>query len=126
MIIRGQKISGWQDFVELLFSIWLFASPFVLGFWSNTSASLTAMLVASVVMLMSMLGISTQRIGDEWGNIGAAVVLIASPWLFGYAAIMSALLNAVVCGGVLIVFAVLAILEERAEKRAMEQAKPAH
>ena len=117
MKIRGQTVTGWQDFLELGVASWLFISPFVLGFIAETSASLSAMLLSSVAILFSILGLSTRRLGDEWGNEMVAIGLIASPWLFGYAHVEIAVLNAVSCGILLAFLAALAMMEERAEMK---------
>jgi len=114
---KRSEVIGWQDFVELCIASWLVISPFALGFFEFAPASVTAMLIGSVAIMFSLLGMATQRTGDEWGNLGAAILLIASPWLFSYSHIVLATMNAVVCGAGLILFAWLAMMADKAEMK---------
>lgn len=115
MKVKNQEVNGWQDFIELCIASWLIISPFALGFFEVIQASLTALLIGSVAVMMAVLGMATRRQGDEWANMGAGVFLLASPWLFGYADMVVATVNAIACGALLILFAWLAMMEERQE-----------
>lgn len=126
MKIGKQKIVGWQDFLELCVASWLFISPFVLGFLDNKAAAITAMLIAGVAMMFSILGMATQRLGDEWGNEMASVLLIISPWAFDYSESAIATINAISCGIVMGFLAYLAMMEERTEMRKQEQLRTGH
>ncbi len=100
---------NWLDPVELLFSVWLLASPFVLGFFDVTSASIVMIAIGSTVFLTAQLGLSNHLPWEEWINLLLAGLLIASPWLFGFAGIMVATVNAVVSGIVLATLALAAL-----------------
>jgi len=104
--------SGWRDSIELVIGLWLLVSPLALGFFSNPTASLTTILVATVVFFVSQLGIANQQPWEEWINLTAASVLIISPWLFGYAAEIAATWNALIAGGLLVLLTVLQMIEE--------------
>jgi hypothetical protein len=121
MKIGKQKVVGWQDFLELCVASWVFISPFVLGYLDNQTATITAMMLGGVAIMFSILGMSTQKIGDEWGNELASLCLIASPWAFGYSEVTFATMNAVACGILMGFLAILAMMEERAEMRREEQ-----
>jgi len=101
---------NWLDPVELLFSVWLLASPFVLGFFDVSSASIVMIAIGSTVFLTAQLGLSNHLPWEEWINLLLAAVLIASPWLFGFAGIMAATVNAVVSGIILAILALAALL----------------
>ena len=105
-------INGWKDSIELVIGLWLLLSPLVLGFFSSPIASVTTIIIATVVFFVSQLGIANQQPWEEWTNLIAAVVLIVSPWLFGYAEIVYATWNAIVCGGLLVLLTVLQMTEE--------------
>ena len=126
MKIGNQRVVGWQDFLELCVASWLFISPFVLGFLENKPAAITAMLLGGVAIMFSVLGLATQEMGDEWGNELASVVLIVSPWAFGYATVVVATINAVACGVVMGYLAMLALREEKLELRRYDKLRPSH
>ncbi len=104
--------SGWKDSIELVIGLWLLVSPLALGFFSNPTASLTTILVATVVFFVSQLGIANQQPWEEWVNLIAAVILVVSPWLFGFAAEIAATWNAIIAGGLLVALTVFQMLEE--------------
>ena len=109
----NQKAVGWQDVTELVVLIWVFISPLVLGFFGLNAATIVALSVAAVGSLSSQLGIAKQQPWIEWFNILLALFLALSPWVFGYSAMLQmAMLNAVIAGFVLVVFAVLAMINE--------------
>ena len=104
--------SGWRDSIELVIGLWLLVSPLALGFFSNPTASLITITVATVVFFVSQLGIANQQPWEEWVNLIAAAILIVSPWLFGFASEIAATWNAIVAGGLLVALTVLQMLEE--------------
>ena len=104
--------SGWKDSIELVVGLWLLVSPLALDFFSNPAASITTITVATVVFFVSQLGIANQQPWEEWVNLIAAVILVISPWLFGYASVVSATWNAIIAGGLLVLLTVLQMLEE--------------
>lgn len=120
MKVHLKKIDGWQDFLELTLASWLFISPFVLGFFYNTVATLSAMFVGSVIILFSLLGMAKHQPLDEWANLLACVALIASPWFMAYTEIAAATVNAVACGVVLGVIAIGTMMNEYKEIRESE------
>ena len=104
--------SGWKDSIELVVGLWLLVSPLALGFFSNPVASITTIAVATVVFFVSQLGIANQQPWEEWVNLSAAVILIVSPWLFGYASVVAATWNAISAGALLVLLTVLQMVEE--------------
>ena len=106
--------SGWKDSIELVIGLWLLLSPIALGFFSDPVASVTTILVATVVFFVSQLGLANQQPWEEWVNLIAAAVLIVSPWLMGYASVVAATWNAIICGGLLVLLTVLQMVEEYA------------
>ena len=106
------SVPGWKNSIELVVGLWLLLSPLALGFFSNPVASIVTILVATVVFFVSQLGIANQQPWEEWVNLIAAVFLISSPWLFGYASIATATWNSILCGGLLVLLTVLQMVEE--------------
>jgi len=106
------KLHGWQDFMELGVASWLVASPFILGFFSNVSASLSCMFIGCLVITLSIIGMALETPWEEWTTICLAVALMATPWVFGFTEVGIAVLNVFISGGLLIVFSTLAIKHE--------------
>lgn len=125
MTLRGRRVVGWPDFLELAVSGWILVSPFVLGFFHEADAASTAIFLGAVALMFSVLGLATQKMGDEMGNVVTALVLIVSPWAFTYSHVTVAVINALASGIVLIVLPTLALFEERADMCRMQEAKAA-
>lgn len=121
MKTHWKKPSGWQDAVELVVVIWIFVSPVVLGFFAYNAETLTAMMVAAVASLTTQLRIAKQQPWEEWFNLTLAVFLVLSPWIFGYTAAVAATWNAVLAGLLLAIFATLALFDEYAHLRNVDQ-----
>ena len=71
---------NWLDPVELLLATWLLASPFALGFFDVSSASIVMIAIGCTVFLTAQLGLSNHLPWEEWINLLLAALLIASPW----------------------------------------------
>jgi hypothetical protein len=104
--------SAWKDVVELLVSVYIFISPFILGFFDLSQASTTFLLVGTAAILISQLGIAKQQPWEEWVNLLLGAFLAVSPWLFGYSQVALVTINAVAAGIVLAVFALTAMIQE--------------
>ena len=118
------QINGWQDFVELLIVCWMVSSPFVLGFFGETNASLTIIGIGCVCLLFAILGLATENPVDEWINMFLGALLIASPFLFSYSTLVVPMINAMVCGGLIITMTILALTHEYHEMRLQQQNQP--
>jgi hypothetical protein len=105
-------INGWQDAIELILAAWIFISPIILGFFDYNAATLTAMIVGTVALITTQLGLAKQQPGVEWFNLALAVFLVASPWVFTYSGLFLATWNAIIAGLVLTLFAILAMIND--------------
>lgn len=108
------KWNGWKDSVEILISLWMLLAPIALGFFSVASASALTIFLGAIIFLVSQLGLAKQQPWEEWVVIILALALIISPWVLGYASVSAAVWNSLVCGGLLLVLAVLQMVEEYA------------
>lgn len=106
--------TAWKEVVELIVAVYLLLSPFIFGFFHIVSASLTFLLVGTAVLLFSQLGIAKQQPWEEWTNLLLALLLTASPWLFGFYAVTIATASAAVSGVLLVIMAISAMVEEYA------------
>ena len=95
---RDRYPEGWQDGVEIVFSVWLILSPFILGFSSTSSAALTAIMIGTAVFALSQFGAANQKPWEEWLNLAVALFLGLSPFFLGYSSDLMATWNAIITG----------------------------
>jgi hypothetical protein len=79
----------WQDWINLILAIWLFISPWVLGFYpggavASMSASWTAWVLGVIVAVFSIAALNRAQPWEEWINLIAGVLLFISPLVFSY------------------------------------------
>lgn len=89
----------WQDWVNVVFGVWLFISPFVLGY-STTSepAAWNSYVLGVAVTLFAIVALFAPQLWEEWINLVLGIWLIISPFLLGYAAIQAPVWNHVIMG----------------------------
>lgn len=105
----------WPNWLNILLAIWLFISPWVLQFATNTTAAWNAWVVAIVIAVLSIAALSKLATWEDWVNLVLGVWLFFSPWILGYSEIGNALGNALIVG---IICAILAIWGLTAARRA--------
>ena len=80
----------WQDSLNVLLGVWLILSPWILGFSPEMTAMWNAVLVGAVIALLALSTLVNFRKWEEWAGILLGLWLIASPWVLGFAATLSA------------------------------------
>lgn len=95
--------SRWQDWAELFLGIWLFFSPWLLGYSDVSNAATNAYLVGIAIVGLSILEIATKTRWEEWTNLLLGVWLVLCPWALGFNAVRSATQNMVVVGIIMVV-----------------------
>jgi len=104
------RIRHWQDIASLLVGVWLVVSPFYLGF---AGAAMWITIVLGIcVVLFAVEGVVIPSYLEEWGEILLGLALLAAPWTVGYEA-GAATVNSVVCGLLVILFAVWELMTDR-------------
>ncbi len=102
--------SRWQDWVNLILAIWLFISPWALGFAAGAEHTFgpawNAWVVAIVIGVFSIAALSAPRPWEEWINIIAGAWLFVSPWVLHYTATTAALWNSLIVGAVVFILAI--------------------
>jgi hypothetical protein len=102
----------WQDWVNLVLAIWLFVSPWVLGFYpgaaaASVPAAWTAWILAVVIGVFSIAALAQARPWEEWINLVAAVLLFISPLVLSYYAVSAvAMWNALIVGALVFILAI--------------------
>lgn len=75
----------WQDWANLAVGVWLFASPWVLGYADLRSAAWDSWLMGVVVAAVSAAALILFAPWQEWVNVIMGVWLLVAPWVMGFA-----------------------------------------
>lgn len=98
MSIREGYMSHWQDAGTFLLGIWLFFSPWLLGFTGEQTAAMNAYIVGAAIAVIAAGALYAFHRWEEWLNALLAVWLIISPFVLGYSMVSTPLYNAVIVG----------------------------
>jgi hypothetical protein len=60
-IIALSQVAQWEEWVNLVLGVWLFLSPWILGFTGIASAAEDAFIVGALVVIISIWGIVAAR-----------------------------------------------------------------
>jgi SPW repeat len=94
----------WQDWANLVFAVWLFISPWVLGFYpgaasASVAAAWNAWIFAIVIGVFAIAALIKARPWEEWINLIAGAWVFVSPWVLGFYAGHTVLLwNSLIVG----------------------------
>jgi hypothetical protein len=102
----------WQDWVNLVLGIWLFVSPWALGFQAAMPGSSGNFFIVGVaIIVLAIVGLNARWLWQEWLNLALGIWLVVSPWLLGFSADAAARDDAIFVGIVAGVMAAWALLE---------------
>lgn len=88
----------WQDWVALVFGVWFFISPWILGFADMEMAAWNSYIIGIAVAVFSIIALARPQQWEEWVNILLGIWLILSPFVLGFAESTSPLANAIILG----------------------------
>jgi succinate dehydrogenase/fumarate reductase cytochrome b subunit len=80
MLISAKR---WQDRAILLLGIWLFISPFALGYPSGSPAALNAFIAGTVMAALAACDLYKTYVWAVLVNLVVGVWTAVSPWLVG-------------------------------------------
>jgi len=110
----------WQDnftlVITLVIGAWLFVAPFVMGF-THGSAAWNSYASGIVVMALSVYGLATKQIWEDWLNLIIAVWLFFSPIALGFYDDHTLKLYFMNTGGVLFLFSLWSGMKFRPDIR---------
>ena len=107
--MEQKPVGAWHDPLAFVVAIWLLMAPFFLGFPAMEHAATIVMWISAVLMFMSANDILVvPGVPDEWLDAAVGLGVFVSPWLFGYAGLVAATLNALAVGIVIMLCAFLA------------------
>lgn len=102
----------WQDQVILLLGLWLFISPWVLGYLSGTPVSLNASISGALIALMAAFDLYKSYAWAVLVSLLAGVWIAVPPWVPALADRDAMMFSNVIAG---IAVAVLALWELRSD-----------
>jgi hypothetical protein len=123
----------WRDWVMLVLAVWLFISPWVLGFASAamvaaapsggaampspglTTAAWNAWVLGVVVAALAIWAIAMFAEWHDWVTGILGVWLVIAPWVIGFSAMAAALWDHVIVGILIVVLAAWELWEVRQE-----------
>jgi hypothetical protein len=103
------KTLQWEDWAGIAVGLWMLASPWVLGYTDHNAATMNALLLGTVLIVVELLNLDQHQSAEEWIDIAAGLWLLASPFVVGFTSTSTATLNALAVGALTILLAVLAL-----------------
>lgn len=103
------KTLQWEDWAGIAVGAWMLASPWVLGYTDHSAATLNALFLATVLIIVELLNLDQHQPAEEWIDIAAGLWLLASPFVLSFASVTVAALNAVAVGALTVLLAALAL-----------------
>ncbi len=101
----------WEDWINLVLGIWLCASPWVLEFSNEMTATQNAFVVGFLLILTESVALAAFSLWEEWASVVLGAWLVVSPWVLGIAALAAA--NVVIVGLVVLALALYEIWDTR-------------
>lgn len=102
----------WQDWVNLVLGVWLFVSPWALGFHAALPGSSGNFFIVAVAMVVfAIVGLNARWLWQEWVNLALGIWMIVSPWVIGFNTNTAARDDAILVGIVAGVMALWALME---------------
>jgi SPW repeat-containing protein len=104
----------WQDWVTLILGIWLFFSPWILGFYTVLPGpSWNFFLLGIAMVVFAAFALNLRTLWEEWVNLALGIWMIISPWVLRYSANTTARNDAIVVGVIVALMAIWALAERR-------------
>jgi SPW repeat-containing protein len=103
----------WQDWVTLVLGIWLFFSPWILGFESNMPAqSWNFYILGIAFFVFALAAINMRTLWEEWVTLVLGIWMIISPWVLAYSGNVRARDDAIILGVIIGVMSIWALAEK--------------
>lgn len=102
----------WQDWLNLLLGLWLFVSPWALGFTDQSTAAWNAYIFGIAIMLFAVLAIYSIKAREEWVNMVLGFWLLLSPWALRFSATMTPAIDTVTVGALVAALATWAMAKD--------------
>jgi hypothetical protein len=108
----------WQDGLNALLGLWMFASPWILEFANAESlAARSAWVLGLAIIVFAVIAIYMPKAWEEAVNIFLGLCLIASPWALGYFEQSTPATNSMVVGLLVTALAIWAMLADTSVRK---------
>ena len=101
----------WQDWVNLVLGLWLFVSPWALGY-AGTPAGWNAYVLGAAIVVFAAIAASMPKAWEEIVNILLGVWLAISPFVLGFANTTTVASHTVIVGVLVTAFAIWAMYRD--------------
>jgi hypothetical protein len=109
----------WQDWVMLVLGIWLFLSPFILGYPDLGAAmSVNSYIFGAIVTALAIAALARPRMWEEWVTLVLGLWLIISPFALGFRADTVATTNHIIVGLLIALDAISVLIDFPTQKLA--------
>ncbi|MDI3270669.1 MAG: SPW repeat protein [Bacillota bacterium] len=105
----------WQDWAGVILGVWMFLSPWILGFSAEAGIMWNAVIVGILAAALALWHGYGGPAWTAWVNVVVGVWLILSPWILAYSTLTNPMANAVVVG-LLLGGSALWATQEKAER----------
>jgi hypothetical protein len=107
------KMKHWQDLISLIAGLWMIVSPWALAYQAEARPMWNAVILGGLVAVVAFTAFFQVCAWQEWANMLSGAWLIVSPWVLGFSALSTAMLNAVIVGVVVAALALWALGTDR-------------
>lgn len=90
--------SYWQDTINVLLGLWLIASPWALGFATETTLAWNVWVTGMIIAVVAIAALIAFQTWEEWINVALGAWLTVSPWVLGFTGNDAAMWNAIAVG----------------------------
>jgi hypothetical protein len=109
----NKGIVRWQDLGNFILGFWLYVSPWVLDYPSDSPrAAGNAFLLGGAIMLIAAYAVYSPRLWEEGLNTAFGIWMIASPWALEFVSHTPAAVHAGVVGVMVAILAIWAIASD--------------
>jgi hypothetical protein len=113
-VIMELKTKRWQDWVNLLLGVWLFASPWLMNYAAEPPrASWNAHILGAVIAVIALAVMYAPRAWEEVVNFVLGAWTLISPWALGFANNKEVMLNTAIVGAIVAVLALWAAIKDK-------------
>jgi hypothetical protein len=108
----------WQDWVTLVLGIWLFISPWALGFYAGmAAASWNFFIVGVAFVVFAVAALNLRTLWEEWVNLVLGIWMIVSPWVLRFNGTAAARDDSIIVGLIAAAMAIWALAERHLPAR---------
>lgn len=88
----------WQDIANLILGVWLFVSPWIVGYAGSAAPAWNAWVLGAIVAVFALAALFAFHSVEEWIKVLAGLWLLISPYILGFATFAPAIWNQVIVG----------------------------